>query len=693
MYRVRPVAALPYTAETMKLPFRLLSTVLIFWLATAAQARVLRVDVISRTAIPSSNPDLPDYDKILARVYFAVSAENAHNRGIVDLDKTEKGRVDRAGEIVFAADLFLLRPVSKGNGALLLEIPNRGGKGLLWLVDGGKADPESAADLGDAWLLRQGFTFASLGWQWDVVPNPGSLRLYAPHAYDEGGKHITGLLRDDFTPTEAATDEPLGHIMGARLGGTEYPVAVPDDARNVLTVRDSPHGQRIVIPRTQWNFAHAVDGKLIHSDRFVHLDSGFVAGKIYELVYVVQDPVIAGLGFAAVRDFVAWEKHSPDALAPVKLAYAAGISQCGRFLRDFLYQGFNADESGKMALDGVLAHVGGAGRGEFNYRFAQPSRDGQPMSSIDWPTDIFPFTDLPETDPANPQNGKIGLLDAATREHVVPKIFFSHTSYEYWGRAASLIHTTADGKADAPISPDVRIYYYSGLQHYSVAFPPQRIADGQQLPSPLPIRWLWRAMIANMDAWVRSDTLPPASRYPKIADQTLVPLDKLAFPAIPGLMPPTTAAQGWDLDFGPNWRAGILSKQPPTVGYAYPTLVPQVDADGNDLGGIRLPEIAVPLATYTGWNLRSPSIGAPTERTAFLGSFVPLPRSVADAGAAHDPRRAIEDRYKSYADYSAQFQKALNELVRERYILAEDSAQLTSRSQEEWKWVTQPAQK
>jgi hypothetical protein len=196
-----------------------------------------------------------------------------------------------------------------------------------------------------------------------------------------------------------------------------------------------------------------------------------------------------------------------------------------------------------------------------------------------------------------------------------------------------------------------------------------------------------------MDAWVRSDTQPPASRYPKIADGTLVPLEKLAFPAIPGLRPPTNAAQGWDLDFGPNWRAGILSKQPPTVGYNYPTLVPQVDVDGNDLGGIRLPEIAAPLATYTGWNLRSPSIGAPTERTAFLGSFVPLPRTTADAHIAHDPRKPIKDRYKSYGDYSSQFQKALDELVRERYILAEDSPQLTSRSQEEWKWVTQPVQK
>jgi hypothetical protein len=343
-----------------------------------------------------------------------------------------------------------------------------------------------------------------------------------------------------------------------------------------------------------------------------------------------------------------------------------------------------------MVLDGVLAHVGGGGRGSFNYRFAQPSRDGQPMSSIDWPTDIFPFTDQPEADPDHPQNGRHGLLDAATEKHVAPKIFFSHTSYEYWGRAASLIHTTADGKMDAALGENVRIYFYAGLQHFSVAFPPARVAgdrDGQQLPSPLPIRWFWRAMIANMDAWVQHGTAPPASRYPKIADGTLTAIEGLHFPAIPGLNPPVTAAQGEDLDFGPSWHAGILSRQPPKLDGFYPTLVPQVDADGNDLGGIRLPEMAVPLATYTGWNLRDAAIGAPGERTAFLGSFVPLPLTAANAAAAHDSRQAIENRYRTYEAYRTSFEQAVDELIRERYLLREDRAAQLERARQEWDWI------
>ena len=276
-----------------------------------------------------------------------------------------------------------------------------------------------------------------------------------------------------------------------------------------------------------------MDGKLTPSDRYIHLNGGFQPGKIYEYVYVVADPVVAGGGFAAIRDFAAYAKHAPEPIAPAQRVYGEGISQNGRFLRDFLYEGFNADEEGRMALDGVLAHVAGAGRGSFNYRFAQPSRDAQPTSSVFFPTDIFPFTDQPERDPVTRMRRE-GCSTAPTADKVVPKIFLSNTSYEYWGRVAALIHISADGKRDASISDNVRIYHFTGLQHFPGPFPPQRGTGdllGQEPESPLPIKYFWRAMIANMDAWVRSDTLPPPSSYPKIADGTLVPFSKYAFPA------------------------------------------------------------------------------------------------------------------------------------------------------------------
>jgi hypothetical protein len=668
-------------------------------LVLPASARVTHIDILTRTPVLDGQPfaDAGPYEKITARVYFAVRPEDPHNRGIVDIDKAPR---NTNGEVEFSADLFLLRPIGNGktpgNGALLLEIPNRGGGGLVRIVDGGppSANPTKPADFGDAWLLRQGYTIAALGWQWDAPNLPGLLRLYAPVARN-GSQPITGLLRDDFTPVAATHDWPLGHISLGHIGGSEYPVAAPDDPRNVLTVRDTPYGSRRTIPRTDWSFTSPSAPGAPNGG--IHLGGssgagGFEPGHIYELVYTVQDPVVAGLGFAAVRDFVSWLRYDPSATAHVDRAYAAGISQCGRFLRDFVYQGFNQDESSRMALDGVLAHVGGAGRGSFNQRFAQPSRDAQPMSSIYWPTDIFPFTDEPERDPANPQAQPESLLDRARAEHDLPRIFLSHTSYEYWSRAASLIHITADGKRDMPIDPNVRIYFFTGLQHFSGPFPPQRGAGelaSQDLKSPLPIRWFWRAMITNMNAWVRDGIAPPASSVPRIDSGTLVPREQLAFPVIPGVHAPNNYNQAWHLDFGPHWQqTGILTLQPPIVGAPFTILLPQVDADGNDRAGIHLPEIAVPLATYTGWNLRDPSTGAPDERPSFLGSFFPFAKTEAERRAAGDPRLSIAERYSSRDDYLARYRKAIDDLVRQHWILPEDAAALNQQGAAEWDYAT-----
>jgi hypothetical protein len=645
-------------------------------------ARVTRVEIISRADVLEAKPfgDSGPYERITGRVYFAVAVANLHNQRIVDLSNAVNLQ---NGEVEFSADFVAVRPKdeTKGNGTLLLENPNRGNPRILSLVDGG--DENLAHSAGDAWLLRNGFTVVALGWQWDAT-GPNALRLYAPVAKDHG-KTITGLLRGDISLPAKAGEIPLGHVMPGSIGGSEYPVALPDDPRNTLTVRDSREGQRTSIPRTEWQFAEMVDGKLTPSNRSIHLNGGFEPSRIYEYVYVVSDPVVAGLSFAAVRDFASYAKHAPDSLTPSTRVLGEGISQNGRFLRDFLYQGFNADEDGRIALDGVLSHVAGAGRGSFNYRFAQPSRDAQPTSSIFFPTDIFPFTDQPESDPLTGDKG--GLLDRAQFEQVVPKIFFSHTSYEYWGRAASLIHTTADAKHDAIIGPNVRIYYFTGLQHYSGPFPPARGEGtllGQNLQSPLPIRFFWRAMIANMDAWLRSGTAPPPSAYPTIAAHALVPLSELAFPRIPRVQLPSDANTAYRLDYGPNWRDGILAVQPPRVGKPFLVLVPQVDADGNELGGVHLPEISVPLATYTGWNLRDPSIGGASQRLGFEGSYLPFPKNAAERKQSGDPRKSIAERYADREAYLAQFTHATDELIEQRWILLEDRALLLKRGAEAW---------
>jgi hypothetical protein len=650
------------------------------------EARVTRIAIDSRTDVlgGKSFGDAGAYERLSGQIFFSVRVDNPHNSGIVDL----RNAVNlNHGEVEFSADFVAFRPKDpqRANGSLLLEVPNRGRPHFIALVDGGDAD--LTRDVGDAWLLRKGFTIVSVGWQWDAA-GQDDLKLYAPIAR-EGGRRITGLLRGDVMLSRVTDEIPLGHLILGNIGGLEYPVATPNDPRNVLTVRDSRGGKRTVIPASQWQFAETVNGKLTPSDRHIHLKGGFQPGRIYEYVYVVADPVIAGLGFAAIRDFAAYAKRTPDAMIHAARVYGEGISQNGRFLRDFLYEGFNADEDGKGVLDGVLAHVAGAGRGSFNYRFAQPSRDAQPTSSVFFPTDVFPFTDLPEKDPVTGERG--GLLDRATAEKVVPKIFFSNTSYEYWGRAAALISVDAEGKQDVPVADNVRIYHFTGLQHFSGPSPPQKGAGdllGQEPESALPIKYFWRAMIVNMDAWVRSDVAPPRSSYPRLDNGTLVPLLDYAFPPIPDVNRALEANEAVRLDFGPQWRQGVLSVQPPKVGKPFPVLVPQVDADGNESDGVRLPEIVVPLGTYVGWNLRDPLIGAPTQRVSFEASYIPFAKTASERREARDPRKSIEERYGSREDYLDRFGHALDDLVEQHWILPEDRAAMMLRGRQEWEDAT-----
>lgn len=652
----------------------------------AALARVVRVDVTSRSdvmggmAFGLAGP----YEKVSGILRFAVSPQNPRDRATVDLDLAPR---NATGEVEFSADFFVLKPKdpSRDSGTMLLEVPNRGGKGILGLMNRGRlsTDPTTEEDFGDGFLMRRGATVAWVGWQWDVREFPGRLKLEAPVAREKG-KSIKGLVRADFVVDAPMRSHPLGHLIVGSIGGTSYPVADPGSSKNVLTERDGPLASRRVIPRSQWRFARDEAGNAVPDPRSVWLDGGFHPGKIYEVVYVARDPVIAGLGLAALRDAVSHFKHDPSAVATARRVFGLGISQSGRFLRHFLAQGFNADEEGRQVFDGVLAHVAGAGIGSFNHRFAQPSRDAQPVTALFSPTDLFPFSDLPDSDSGD----TAGLLDRARAEHVVPKIFTTNTSYEYWSRAASLVTTHPEGRRDVAVPDEVRVYFLAGLQHFTGPFPPSpetyrglRAAHPQ---NPNPIAWLWRALFHDMEAWVRDGTAPPESRYPRVSDSTLVPVARLDFPRIPGLSAPTRAHEAFRVDYGPRWKDGIVSIEPPRVGTPFATLVPRVDADGNDVSGVRIPEMAVPVATYTGWNLRDPKTGFPGERVSFIGSYVPFPRTPADRESASDPRLSIEERYGSRERYLGLFTEAALRQIHERFLLAEDLADVLARGGAEW---------
>jgi hypothetical protein len=659
---------------------------LVFLSVASAHGEVVRVEVQSRADVAGGQPfgTVGGYEKIAGKIFFAVDPALPANRIVADLDKAPR---NAAGKVEFSADFFLMKPklAARGNGAVLYEVSNRGGKGMLGFFNhaSGSLDPGTAAEMGDGFLMQQGFTLLWVGWQFDVPQRPGLVRVYPPTP-TENGQPIRGLVRSDFVVTEKDTDHSL-----ADRDHLAYAVLDPRSVDNVLTVRDSVEGARRVVPRDQWSFPDATH---------VRLAAKFEPGKIYEVVYTAANPPVVGLGPAAIRDLIAMLKYqkSGDALSALSIppgtitrALAFGISQSGRFLRTYLYYGFNRDEGNRKVFDGVIAHVAGAGRGSFNHRFAQPSRDGHPYLNFFYPTDIFPFTDIAQKDPDTGVND--GLLTHAGAPDLLPKIFYTNSDYEYWGRAASLIHTTVDGTTDAPLMDNVRIYLLAAGQHGPAAFPPTQTI-GQQRNNPLDYRWAMKALLVAMDRWTANGTLPPASRYPKIADGTLVAPDKLRFPKLASVTTTTAVHRAYRSDYGPRFATeGVVTEEPPKIGKAFPILVPQVDADGNGVAGIRMPELSAPLATYTGWNLFNERSGPTDVLSSMQGSYVPLARSAAERARTGDPRPAVDERYRDKDHYIGLVTKAALDLIDQGYLLADDLAVVVKNAARHWDYASSPA--
>jgi hypothetical protein len=663
--------------------------------AAPLSAEVVRIEVQSRSDLAGGQPfgSAGPYEKLIGKIYLAVDPALRANRIVSDLDKAPR---NAAGKVEFSSDFFLIKPkqIERGNGAVLYEVSNRGGKGMLGFFNhaSGSLNPDTPAEMGDGFLMKQGFTLLWVGWQFDVARRPGLVRVYTPTA-SENGQAIRGLVRSDFVVTEKESDHSLAdrdHIA--------YPVLDPSSLDNVMTVRDSVEGPRRVVPRDQWSFARVDGGNTVADPTRVYLSAKFEPGKIYEVVYTAQDPPVVGLGPAAIRDVISMLKYSQggDVLSSLSIpagsisrAIAFGISQSGRFLRTYLYYGFNRDEGNRKVFDGVIAQVAGAGRGSFNHRFAQPSRDGHPYLNFFYPTDIFPFSDVAQRDPETGVTD--GLLTHAGAPELLPKIFYTNSEYEYWGRAASLIHTTIDGTADAPLMDNVRIYLLAAGQHGPAGFPPTQTI-GQQRNNPLDYRWAMKALLVAMDKWTADGTLPPPSRYPHIADGTLVAPDKLRFPSLAGVTTTTAVHRAYRTDYGRGFGSeGIVTIEPPRIGAAFPILVPQVDADGNGIAGIRMPELAVPLATYTGWNLFNERSGPTGALSSMQGSYIPLARTNADRSRANDPRSSIEERYRDRDQYVAMVTKAAQALVDQGFLLAGDVDIIAKNAGRHWDYIASAA--
>ena len=610
----------------------------------AARAEVTRVEIKTRADVGTTG-----VEKIVGKAYFSVDPRDRHNRIVVDIDKVPTGS---AGRVEFAADFYVLKPKSSGNGAALVDVLNRGGKpALTGFNRGGTNDPSKDEDLGDRFLFRQGFTVAWIGWEFDIPDQPGLMRIYAPIA-TEGGKAITGIVRASFTAPRGA-EFVVTDLMN-------YDASDPDGPESHLTVRPAFLSRAEPIARSRWH----VKG---HT---VHLDGGFDPAKVYEISYRAANPPVAGLGLIAMRDFAAWLRHQPDSVAPVAHAYAFGSSQSGRFLRDFLYEGFNTDERDRQVFDGVMSHIAGAARIDLNARWSTPRGLGV------YGATAFPFADASLRDPIS--GVQEGLLDNPRSKMNQPKVFYTNTPVEYWGtgRVAALIHTSPDGRSDLTLPDNIRFYFLAGTQHAPARFPAE-IRAGQQRDNPVDYWWTMRALLLDMHRWVTEAMPPPPSAYPTLRDHTLVPAASVAFPAIPGVQSPRGLTAG-------SRVANPLVAGGAGGGAPLPLLVPEVDGDGNELSGIRVPDVAVPLGTFTGWNFSDPAKGVPGDLVALLGSFIPFAPNRAAREAAGDPRKSIEERYPSREDYLSRVRQAADGLVQRRYLLADDVARVMQRAGDMW---------
>ncbi len=654
-----------------------------------ASARVVRVEIDSRRDVLDGRDfgDVGPYEMIEGRIFFAFDPDNEFNSRVVDLDLALR---NDEGFVEAWANFVALKPTSQAreDAVAFVEVSNRGGKASMSYFNRGRGglNPDNEAGFGDGLLMRQGLTVIWIGWQFDVPEDaPGRaerMRLHVPTAHGAEAP-IEGLVRSDWTLEQTATTLDVAH-----RNHLAYPVMDPAHADNVLTVRDGRNEPRRIVGRTEWRFARETPNGVVDDSTHIYMEDGFEAGKIYELVYRARDPKVVGLGLAAIRDVMSYAKYDGESVFPAAHGVAFGVSQTGRFLRHYLYQGFNTDEQSRKVYDGLLIHTAGAGRGSFNHRFAQPSRDAHRYSAFFYPTDIFPFTSRPQTDSITGSDD--GLAAHAFDDAHLPNVFYTNTGYEYWGRAASLIHTSIDGSSDVEPLPTERIYHLASGQHFGWRFPPRendRIGAADAFRgNPLDFLTTMRALMVDLVEWVRDDVEPPASRYPRIADDTLVAINDVRFPSIPGVAFPSVIHQAYRADYGSRWSEGIVDIQPPHLGSAFPSLASQVDVVGNEVGGVATVEVMVPLATYAPWNLRT-GLANPHELTDFFGSYIPLPLSDAQREENNDPRSSVEGMYDSKAEYLQMVTLAAKELVTKRLLLREDASRAVDRAERHWDWL------
>jgi Alpha/beta hydrolase domain len=592
------------------------------------------------------------YDRIIARATIAVAPGDPHNTMIVDLDRAPH---NVRGEVKAVADVEILRPTvaANGNRRLFYEVLNRGGKLGLALFNDNPAvvnDLARASDAGNGFLMNRGYTLVWSGWQGDIAPGGGRMTFSPPIVPD-----VTGLAREDFIFDHA--DNPASATLS-------YPAADLDAAHARISVRQREADPRATPAGLEVKFESPTRISILRPE-------GFDVGAIYEFIYTAKDPKVMGLGFAATRDIVSFLRNeTADAAGTanpvagqIDRAIGFGLSQSGRYLHDYLYLGFNADEDGRIVFDGLMPHISGAKKTFTNYRFSQPGRSPYEHADMLYPGADFPFTYPVITDALTGKSD--GLLARCLEAGNCPKIIKTDSELEFYQGRASLIVTDTQG--DALAMPDnVRLFLLSNLQHYALANAKSEMAKTCAYPTnPLNAGPSVRALLVALDEWISNGTLPPGSRYPNRADATLVPaaIDEVGFPRIAGFAYPSRIAQPTVLK---------SEEMPPSKGAAYPVFVPKTDADGRDLAGVRLPTLEAPAATHTGWNLRKSGFGE-DELCDNNGAMIPFTANREERLKNNDPRPSMAERYPKPGDRTAAIAKAAQQSVRDRLLLEDDA--------------------
>ncbi len=617
------------------------------------------------------------YERIDGVAHYAIDPTSPLNWNIVDIDSAARGD---DGLVHFEGDITIVRPVdpARSKRVALVEVPNRGRRTAPSLFNRAPPvlEPTEHIHPGDGFLFANGWTVAWCGWQWDVPRSPARMGLTVPVLVDGMGNPIEGEVQLRIQLGERVACVALtDHHVGSLGGHDPLPAADLDDPSARLLVRDGIWGEPEEIPRSQWRFARQAEDIVVPDNTHLWLEKGFEPGRIYDLIYLSQPCRLAGAGLVAVRDFGSF-LHSDRADNPcagqLDQVHVTGQSQCGRFLRTFFHLGLNRTEDQTMAYDGALIHIAGGRRGEFNHRGAQPSV--QPTPSFGH---LFPFADQSQTDPRTGRRD--GLIERAGHDLGLPLVIYTNTSSEYWRGDASLAHTSVVDGSDVEPPSNTRHYLFASTQHGPGLLPLMDEslygARGGNWFNIIDYSPLMRAALSNLHAWAADGVEPPANAIPSSRDGTattrqaalaaMATLVATALPSDEGL--PVI----YPLDLGPEAATGVGRYPAVRVGDPYPCLVSALDDDGNELAGIRLPEIMVPLATNTGWNPRHPQAGAQDEILEYLGSTVPF--AVDEAHRADTDHRApLATRYPNEADYLARIRTAAEELVAARYLLAID---------------------